>query len=323
MKELIGTKIIDDKSNDIFLIEKTIGSGSFGHVFQCIDESKNRFALKYPIKETKEQDTFSNEIKIYNHLNCGTTDFQTKDNSSNNKSVYIPTYRILTTVEPKQRLILIELLGSNINDITVLFPKHRLPLRETILITIKLITVIKFIHSKGIIHQDIKPENFIFGVEQDDSNLDSNKLYCIDFGLSKIYMNNNVHVPCKKTKSFCGTARYAPIAAHKHVTQSRRSDLESVFYMIIYLFKGKLPWMNKTIRRSEKTTKYKLIQKLKEEVSLETLTSKLPEEFLDAFKYIQNLEFDEKPSYSSLKNMFIRLYIKDFGHTGFNLIPNF
>ena len=66
-----------------------------------------------------------------------------------------------------------------------------------------------------------------------------------------------------------------------------------------------------------------LIQKLKEQTPLEELTSGLSEEFLDALKYIHSLEFDEKPSYSSLKNMFIKLYIRKFGDTGFNLIPKF
>jgi casein kinase 1 len=317
MKELVNTSIIDTITNESFLITRFINSGSFGHVYECTNTLGNRYALKYPISnDCKERDTFTNEIKIYNFLNIQNENENTS--SSNNKSVYIPSHKIIKTKDGKS-LILIELLGKNINEIAILFPKKLLPLRELILLTIKLLTVIKFVHNKGIIHRDIKPENFIFGIENDTTL--NNKLYCIDFGLSKMYLNNGIHVENKKIKSFCGTARYAPISAHRHMTQSRKSDLESIFYMIIYLYKGKLPWMNERVKKLEKTEKYKLIQKLKEETPLTRLTNGLPQEFLDAFKYIQELDFYDKPSYSSLKNMFIKLYIKDFGKTGFNLIP--
>ena len=322
MEKLIGTHIRDTHSNNIFLIQKFINSGSFGNVFQCIDENKNKFALKYPINnniKNKDKDTFYNEIKVYDHLYSTETDNSL--NSSNNKSVCIPLYKIIECDKIQKKLILIELLGSNLGDIVELFPKKRLPLRELILVTIKLISVIKYVHNKGIIHQDIKPENFIFGVEEDLENIqNNNKLYCIDFGLSRIVKSNDKKQ--KSVKSFMGTLRYASLAAHNHLLQSCRDDLESIMYMVIYLFKGKLPWMNQKIKKSVKSTKYKLIQKIKEETTPEDLTKGLPVEFLDFFKYIKNLEYAEKPSYSSLKNMFIRLYLEKYKETGFSIYIN-
>jgi serine/threonine protein kinase len=306
IEKFINKKIIDENTKSIFTITKYINSGSFGHVFECMDENKNKYALKYPIHECKEKDTFANEITIYNYLN---------KNFDNHLKTSIPQYRILETKNSPKKLLLIELLGFNINEIVSVFPKKKLPLRELILLTIKLISVMKYIHSQGIIHQDIKPENFIFGINDEKRTCiqnSNNKLYCIDFGLSKIYIHKNEHIPFNKTRHFKGTARYAPLAAHKHLEQSRKDDLESIIYMLVYLFKKKLPWMNLKIDPDDKIAKYNLIQKIKEETSIKELTKDMPQEFHDFLYYVKNLEYEEKPSYSSLKNMFIKLYHKLF-----------
>ena len=57
-----------------------------------------------------------------------------------------------------------------------------------------------------------------------------------------MYVKNNEHVKFKKHKSFIGTTRYASIAAHMGYELGRKDDLESLFYMMLYLLKGNLPW---------------------------------------------------------------------------------
>ena len=95
------------------------------------------------------------------------------------------------------------------------------------------------VHSKRILYRDTKPNNFVIGGCEENKN----KVYIIDFGLSKYYKNSNgEHIPLISGKKLCGTARYASISTHEGNEQSRRDDLECVGHVLLYFLKGKLPW---------------------------------------------------------------------------------
>ena len=161
-----------------------------------------------------------------------------------------------------------------------------------------MIKILKHIHSLGYIHRDLKPANFI------TDTLDKSKIYCIDFGLSYVYMKNNSHVPLDTNKSFCGTARWAPISAHIGHSQSRKDDLESICYILIYLYNGTLPWVN--ILNQDKETRYRLIGEAKQNISEEELCKNMPKEFSVFLKYVRTMEYTEKPPYSSFYKMFYK-----------------
>ena len=75
-------------------------------------------------------------------------------------------------------------------------------------------------------------------------NKKSHIVHLIDFGLSKRYRDpkTHQHIPYKENKNLTGTARYASINAHLGIEESRRDDLESIGYMLVYLAQGYLPW---------------------------------------------------------------------------------
>jgi serine/threonine protein kinase len=285
LKDLIGSTI------NSYTITKYINSGSFGDVFQAEhNKTKEIVALKIPIQtDTKNgQKWLLEEAKVYNCLNSDT----------NGKSVGVANMKVIKNKDKK--IIVMDLLGPSLENLLKQHKKFRL--KSIILLAIQMIDVIKYIHNCGYIHRDIKPDNFVIGHE------DKSKIYCIDFGLAKKYIKKGTeqHVSFKKDYRFCGTARYASIAAHMGYEQSRKDDLEAIGYLLIYLFRGNLPWQG--IKHKDKKERCRLIQKQKEEIKEEDLCDKLPKEFMIYLKYVKSLDFDDKPHYTSLKNMFVKLY---------------
>ena len=107
------------------------------------------------------------------------------------------------------------------------------------MIAIQLVRHISKVHEERIIHRDIKPDNFLIGATEHTRD----NIYVIDFGLAKCFMNSQgEHIPYKDGKNLTGTARYASIATHKGIEQSRRDDLETIGHVLLYLVKGSLPW---------------------------------------------------------------------------------
>jgi serine/threonine protein kinase len=164
----------------------------------------------------------------------------------------------------------------------------------------QMINIVKYIHSFGYIHRDLKPDNFVTGFK------DKSKIYCIDFGLSKSYLKDGEHLEFETGKSFCGTCRYSSISAHLGISQSRKDDLESIAYILIYLFKGSLPWMG--VKHKDKLTRYKLIGEMKQKLTEDELTCGMPREFTVFLKYVRRMDYLETPPYKSFYKMFYKLY---------------
>lgn len=136
-------------------------------------------------------------------------------------------------------------------------------------------------------------------------------VYLIDFGLAKKYKDSktNTHIQYKENKNLTGTARYASINTHLGIEQSRRDDLESLGYVLIYFFHGSLPWQGlKTVSKSQKYVK---ISEKKQETSIDELCKDLPEEFSKYLIYCRSLKFEDKPDYSYLRKLFKDLFFKE------------
>ena len=132
-----------------------------------------------------------------------------------------------------------ELLGKSLEDIFNKLPIKKMSIRCVCNIGIQMINIIKFVHDKHIIHRDIKPDNFVIGLRENKRNL-----YLLDFGLAKKYRSSVTlkHYEMGNKKKLTGTARYSSINALSGYEQSRRDDLESIGYVLLYFLRGNLPW---------------------------------------------------------------------------------
>ena len=98
------------------------------------------------------------------------------------------------------------------------------------------------------------------------------------------------------------------IYTHQGIEQTRRDDLESLIYILIYLSRGELPWMG--IKASEKRKKYELIATKKLNISNSELFHDLPKEYEQIYIYIRSLKYNEKPDYEYLRAQIRSLLIK-------------
>jgi serine/threonine protein kinase len=180
--------------------------------------------------------------------------------------------------------------------------------KTTCMLGYQMVNILQYIHDRHIIHRDIKPDNFVMGAKENNAHL-----YLLDFGLAKKYRSSKTLIQCPyiKKKKLTGTARYASIHALEEMEQSRRDDLESVGYVLMYFLRGSLPWQGLKVKSKEE--KYKGILAKKKETSSEELCKGFPEEFKEFVEYTRKLDYYEQPDYDMLKSKFFNLVTKTNG----------
>ena len=135
----------------------------------------------------------------------------------------------------------------------------------------------------------------------------NNEVYLIDFGLSKrIITADGKHIPYfEKKGGLTGTPRYASVSSHMAIEQSRRDDLESLLYIMLFLKLGRLPWQG---ARGTKEERYKKILKKKRTISDAVLAEGWPHPFQDFVCDVRSLRFSEKPDYKKLQEYLVRAH---------------
>ena len=167
-----------------------------------------------------------------------------------------------------------------------------------------MLTVLEYIHERHVIHRDIKPNNFVLGYDELNAYL-----YLVDFGLAKKYRSSKTlkQYPYNKKRRLTGTARYASIHAMEEMEQSRRDDLESVGYVIMYLIRGNLPWQGLKLKTGE--DRYRKILEKKKELSSKELCAEYPLPFFEYVNYSRRLGYEEDPRYDIFKTKFLNFVV--------------
>lgn len=93
---------------------------------------------------------------------------------------------------------------------------------------------------------------------------------------------------CRQNLSLVGTARYASLNSHNGLALSRRDDLESLCYVLLYLVDGgQLPWreaqmQHYVMKKNGKMTAYRRIARIKNAVGCPRLVANTSGDVLSA-----------------------------------------
>lgn len=243
-------------------IEK-IGAGCFGAIYKGRNIRTGEYVAIKVEPIVSETRLLKNESNVYQYL---------RDCAG------IPKVKWFGKDETNYYMV-IELLGRSLEQMKV--ERGAFTLNLTMLIGRQILSILQSIHEMGLVHRDIKPDNFLLGL-----NDKSKQLYMIDFGFCKKY---SISTEPATTTSLVGSPNYASINAHNCIELSRRDDLESLGYMLIYLHRGKLPW--------GECVDHKLIISKKMWVLDE---SHIPVVLIGYLRYVRALRFNETPDYKFL-----------------------
>ena len=265
-----------------FRVVKKIGSGSFGEIHMGTNvTTKKAVAIKFESLTDRFQQLLT-EKRVYEVLQGGAG---------------VPRIHWFG-VDRDFSILVMDLLGPSLEDLFH-FCSNRFTMKTVLMLADQMIQRIEFMHSKCYIHRDIKPDNFLMGVDKQ-----CNVLSLIDLGLAKKFKESESgqHICYREDKRLVGTARYASLNAHMGREQSRRDDMASLGYVLIYFNRGSLPWQG--VRAETNMQKYEKIKEKKMSISEEALCKGLPMEFLLYLKYCRSLGFCERPDYKYLRRLF-------------------
>jgi casein kinase I homolog HRR25 len=247
-----------------YKMEEIIGQGSFGLVYRGLNiRTKDLVAIKVELKNS-DYNLLKREAQLCN-IFVGQEGFlQLKWFGSDDKFTYMVT-----------NLLVMPLLKFNRNEAKI---------SERLIICKQMVDRIKVLHSKGLVHRDLKPDNFMFS--------DDHVVYLIDLGFTKSYLIDGKHIPYKELNGIIGTPNYMSVNVHRGINPTRRDDVESLVYIMFKMFHQVLPWEH--VDGVDEVCKIKL-------------TIQLPIMFKDIMDYIRSLEYDETPNYEKIK-LFLSRY---------------
>tara|TARA_B110000444_G_scaffold260103_2_gene305938 strand:- start:1122 stop:1907 length:786 start_codon:yes stop_codon:yes gene_type:complete len=259
--------------NNKYKIERYLNQGTFGIVYKCSYNNKD-YAVKCDGDNTTDYKLLKYEAHIYKELR-----------SINNISRLIDFFLL----DNKYYMVL-DYYSLNLMDFKYRFFYSACYKERLVYIISKLIDIMRDIHNRGIVHRDLKPPNICL-----NKNLEP---FIIDFGMAKKIIINNQHIMERNIHNIIGSPNYISLNVVNLVEPSRRDDMESIIYIIIYMLldeRDYLKYTNNTLHAQK---------------SLATITDliptlKIPLKIDSVLLYIRKLNFSQTPNYDHIKKLYV------------------
>lgn len=255
-----------------------IGNGAFGSIYKGKNiRTGESVAIKMEQVDSQTK-LLKNETKVYQYL-------------SNFNYPWISDLKYFGLCENTYYLVL-NLLGPSLSKFKI---KHtNISLDIVLSIGIQMLDRLKFLHNKGLIHRDIKPDNFLLGTGEN-----KNKLYLIDFGFCKKYINDDgKHMDTKMLNNIIGTPHFISLNVHNLIQPSRRDDIESIIYVLIYLWNSDFITIKK--RENNEIDPLHYLKNIKTNL---INNDDLHNVFKLMLENVRKLGFEEEPDYNYLTNL--------------------
>ena len=289
--------------NGRFSVGKQIGKGSFGEVREGVDRhTGNRVAIKLE-RRSSPAPQLAFEALAYMRA------------APNREPAWrgVPCVYAFDDKGPIFNVMVMQRLGKSLEQKFAQCDRT-FSIRTICMIADQMLIRIEHVHSVGLLHRDIKPDNIMVGGDDEP-----HALYLIDFGLVKQYcLDNGDHIPPGPSSHTAGTVRYASLAAQRGMIQSRRDDLESLAYVLIYFARGRLPWQGLRAAHGGgaphgggaaphgSPTSDREAKRMKESMPVSDIVGGAHAVLGEFLTYTRKLEFTQKPDYAGWRVRFRR-----------------
>ena len=183
-------------------------------------------------------------------------------------------------------ILTMQLLGPSLED-HFCSVNRKFTALTVIGIAYQMVKRVEYLHRADIIHQDISSTNFLTGRK------DPNRIYIIDFGLADLYRDPKTKKHRVRTSGhrFRGTPLFASVNSHLGMDLSRRDDMESIGYLLVYFIMGGLPWQEMKVEDTEDI--FLTILNLKQSTKVAQLCKNAPEEIEAYFRHVKTLRYED------------------------------
>lgn len=275
---------------------KKLGRGAFSSVYMARDIDGDLVAVK--VDYTPGRGLLHQEYAIYQWLHR-------MGHKGMGVGAFVPRAHYFGEFGRGWALVL-DCMGKSLERVMRERERGRLGVRGAVRAGLDALRALEWLHSRSIVHRDVKPANMVVG--------ENGRVGLVDLGLAGWFRRGpqGKHVEYKEGCGAVGTVDFASVYAMDGVEVSRRDDLISLAYSMVYLYRGHLPWsrVGGDMDRIADT-----VREFKIKLRARVLCKGMPREVARFVRYVRDLEFDARPDYGYLKGL-LREALRRRGYDG-------